>query len=223
VLTAVVGLLALAVTATGCSQPKQQISEKTASDAAASLEETVTNAEGAAVYVPAYKPTGKEVAVIKTNKGEITVALFGDEAPIHVGSFVELSKKGFYDDTKFHRYEPNFVVQGGDPQTKDMTSEEVAQQAGDQASPLGTGGPGYNIEGEFDPLSNPNKHIAGALGMARTQDPNSAGSQFYFTLQDSSFLDGKYTVFGQVQKGMDVVNELRPGDTIESITISGGQ
>ena len=86
-------------------------------------------------------------------------------------------------------------------------------------SRLGTGNPGYQIKGEFDPEQNPNKHIEGALGMARSQSPDSAGSQFYFTLAETPFLDGQYTVFGRVTDGFDVVQELRAGDVIESVEV----
>jgi peptidyl-prolyl cis-trans isomerase B (cyclophilin B) len=171
------------------------------------------------LYTPEYEPNGSETAVLTTNKGVIVVELFGNDAPIHVGNFVELSNKGFYDDTKFHRYEPGFVIQGGDPQTKDVSGEDVAGQAGQPGSRFGTGGPGYNIKAEYDPAQNPNKHIEGALGMARSQQPDSAGSQFYFTLDATPFLDGQYTVFGRVTEGLDVVKELRAGDVIESVEI----
>lgn len=186
-------------------------------------EQPAPSPEEAGLYTPEYKPTGEETAVIKTSKGDIVVKLFGNDAPIHVGNFVELATKGFYDETKFHRYEPGFVIQGGDPQTKELTSEQVAAEAGQQGSMLGTGDPGYKIKGEFDPEQNPNKHLAGALGMARSQDPDSAGSQFYFTLDATPFLDGQYTVFGQVTEGLDVVKALRAGDVVESIEIRGSK
>lgn len=192
-------------------------------------EETTQTQEGSALYTPEYKPNGDEVAVMKTSKGDITIKLYGKDAPIHVGNFVELAKKGFYDKTKFHRYEPGFVVQGGDPQTKDFSSEEVSatvakQNIGefDPNGPMfGTGGPGYTIAGEFDASKNPNKHTVGALGMARSQSPDSAGSQFYFALQPLPQLDGSYTVFGVVTDGLDVMKELRIGDEILSIEIRG--
>ena len=123
------------------------------------------------MYTPAYVPNGNETATFKTSKGVIVVKLFGQDAPIHVGNFVELARKGFYDKTKFHRYEPGFVIQGGDPQTQGLTSEQVQQAVQTGNPPLGTGGPGYVIKGEFDPAVNPNKHVKGALGMARTQRP----------------------------------------------------
>jgi peptidyl-prolyl cis-trans isomerase B (cyclophilin B) len=218
VLAAIAGA---ALALTGCSGDKEVTPVETTTTVPAQSDEPTVGVGGEKLYVPEYEPNGKEIATIKTNQGEIVVQLFGDEAPLHVGSFVELARKGFYDGTKFHRYEAGFVVQGGDPQTKEATSEEVAEAAKDPGSKFGTGGPGYNIKGEFDPLDNPNKHEKGALGMARSQSPDSAGSQFYFTLEATPFLDGQYTVFGKITKGFEIAEKLRAGDTIESITISG--
>lgn len=153
-----------------------------------------------ALYTPAYRPNGSEIAVMKTNKSTIRVKLAGDDAPIHVGNFVELSQKGFYDGLTFHRYVPGFVIQGGDP------------------SGNGTGGPGYCIKEEF--TTNPNnKHDDGALAMARAYAPDSAGSQFYFCLGPQHGLDSGYTVFGQTIEGLDVIGQLREGDIIESVEI----
>ncbi len=167
-----------------------------------------------ALYTPEYKPTGDEVAIIDTNKGTIQVKLNGIDAPIHVGNFVELANKGFYDGVKFHRYVPGFVIQGGDPQTKDATSADVIAGKG----PFGTGGPGYSIHEEY--TTNPhNQHLDGALAMARSANPNSAGSQFYFCLGEQPFLDPDYTVFGQTLTGKEVIEELRVGDVIEAIRI----
>lgn len=200
------------------AQPAEQPTELTPPPAE---EQPAPTPEEDALYTPSYKPTGSETALIKTSKGDIVVELYGKDAPIHVGNFVELVQKGFYNDTKFHRYEPGFVIQGGDPQTKDVSGDDVAAQAGQPGSPFGTGGPGYQIKGEFDPAQNPNKHVEGALGMARSQSPDSAGSQFYFTLAATPFLDGQYTVFGKVTEGLDVVKQLRAGDVIESVEIRG--
>ena len=108
-----------------------------------------------------------------------------------------LAKKGFYDGLVFHRVEPGFVVQGGDPK-------------GD-----GTGGPGYKVKAEF----NKQKHVRGVVAMARSNDPDSAGSQFYITLAPANFLDGKYTVFGKVTSGMDVVDKIKVGDKMKSVKI----
>jgi peptidyl-prolyl cis-trans isomerase B (cyclophilin B) len=149
-------------------------------------------------------------AVITLEKGgEVTLELFPEDAPKHVESFVALASKGFYDGTTFHRVEPGFVVQGGDPQSKTLP-------VGDPK--IGTGGPGYKLKAEF----NKHKHDRGILAMARASDPDSAGSQFYITLGPAHFLDGKYTVFGRVMSGMDVVDGIKPGDRIKSVRVARG-
>ena len=171
-----------------------------------------------ALYTPKYQPNGNEVAVIKTSKGDIRVELAGNDAPIHVGNFVELAQKGFYDNLKFHRYVPGFVIQGGCPNTRELDSEQVKAAEGNPFARLGTGGPGYTIHEEY--TTNPNnKHLDGTLAMARSQDPNSAGSQFYLCLGAQPMLDSGYTVFGQTIEGMDVIAQLRVGDVIEGIEI----
>lgn len=137
-------------------------------------------------------------ATIETSKGNIKVDLFPAEAPITVNSFVFLAREGFYDGLTFHRVE-DWVIQGGDPEG------------------TGAGGPGYQLKNEAK--SNTHKHQAGTLAMARTQDPDSAGSQFYITKRPASHLDGLYTIFGQVTEGMDVVNKIERGDTIKSIKV----
>jgi len=155
---------------------------------------------------PAAKPKG---AVITLDKGgEIAIEFFPADAPKTVESFVKLAGQGFYDGTTFHRVEPGFVVQAGDPLSKTLP-------AGDRR--IGTGGPGYSIKAEF----NKQKHDRGVLAMARSQDPDSAGSQFYITLGPAPFLDGKYTVFGRVTSGMNVVDGIRVGDKIKSVKIVG--
>lgn len=170
------------------------------------------------LYTPAYQPTGEEVAVFTTSKGVIRVRLAGKDAPIHVGNFVELARDGFYDGLKFHRYVPGFVIQGGCPHTRDMTPEDVAAGRSGRTGRPGTGGPGHRIKGEW--VSNPNNsHEDGALAMARSQHPDSAGSQFYFCLGPQHGLDDGYTVFGQTLEGFDVIAQLRAGDVIESVVI----
>ncbi|MEG0071708.1 MAG: peptidylprolyl isomerase [Raoultibacter sp.] len=171
-----------------------------------------------AQYSPQYQPSGEEIALIKTTKGTIKVQLAGKDAPIHVGNFVELAQKGFYDNLKFHRYVAGFVIQGGCPNTRDLDTEQVIEAGKSRMSNLGTGGPGYSIKEEYSTNPN-NKHLDGALAMARSQDPNSAGSQFYLCLGPQHNLDSGYTVFGQTIEGMDIVKELRVGDVIESIEI----
>lgn len=141
------------------------------------------------------------VATIKTNKGNIVVALYPKDAPQTVNNFVFLSRDGFYNNLTFHRVEPGFVIQGGDPQG------------------TGTGGPGYTIPAEIKV-----KHTQGAIAMARLSDQvnpkrDSSGSQFYITLAATPFLDGGYTAFGQVTQGMDVVQKIAVGDVIQTITI----
>lgn len=206
---------------TDAAEPAATGESTTQTEQPQATEPAATNSQGETLYTPEYKPNGTETATLETSKGTIVIELFGKDAPIHVGNFVELSEKGFYDDTKFHRYEPGFVVQGGDPQTRELDSAGVIKAVEMGNPPLGTGGPGYVIRGEFDPSVNPNKHVVGAVGMARTNDPDSAGSQFYFALDPLTMLDGQYTVFGAVTEGLDVMKELRVGDTIKSIKISG--
>ena len=146
-------------------------------------------------------------AVITLGKGgQITIEFFPADAPKTVENFVKLAGQGFYDGTTFHRVEPGFVVQGGDPQSKTL-------KPGDPK--IGTGGPGYSIKAEF----NKRPHDRGVLSMARSDDPDSAGSQFYITLGPAHFLDGKYTVFGRVTSGMEVVDGIKPGDRMKSVKI----
>ena len=135
----------------------------------------------------------RQIAVIETNFGTIVIQLFPDVAPGHVENFVKLAQDGFYDGTTFHRVIPGFMIQGGDPNSKD-----------DDRSNDGQGGPGYTINAEFSDKP----HKRGILSMARAQDPNSAGSQFFIVVADSNFLDGQYTVFGEVIEGMEVADKI---------------
>ena len=137
--------------------------------------------------------SAQEIAVIETKFGKIEVQFFKDKAPGHVKNFKDLAKKGFYDGTIFHRVIPGFMIQGGDPNTKS-----------DDRSNHGMGGPGYSIKAEF----NDTLHKRGILSMARSQDPNSAGSQFFIVVKDSAFLDGQYTAFGKVLSGMTVADQI---------------
>ncbi|MDR3037128.1 MAG: peptidylprolyl isomerase [Coriobacteriales bacterium] len=174
------------------------------------------------IYTPEYQPNGNEVAVIETDKGTIRVKLAGSDAPIHVGNFVELARKGFYDGLKFHRHEPNFVIQGGCPNTRGITADQV--RAGNTFPAPGTGNPGYSIKGEW--TANPNnKHKDGTLAMARSQSPDSAGSQFYFCLGPQAFLDANYTVFGDPvdQDSLAVIHALAKGDEILSVAIENAE
>lgn len=156
--------------------------------------------------------TGTETAVVTTSKGVIVLEFFPDAAPNTVASFIELADAGFYDGIKFHRVVPRFVVQGGDPLTRDLTADEV--RAG--APGVGTGDPGWKQKAEFSDL----KHERGTLAMARGQySVDSAGSQFYICLEPQPSLDGQYTIFGRVASGMEVVDAIAVGDVIESIVI----
>jgi cyclophilin family peptidyl-prolyl cis-trans isomerase len=154
------------------------------------------------------KPTGDELtglakeaetvrARIATDKGDIVFRFYPQDAPQHSAAFIKLARAGFYDGLTFHRVEPGFVIQGGDP------------------SGNGTGGPGYQLDAEF----NENPHIVGTVAMARSSNPNSAGSQFYICLGDAPFLNRNYTVFGHVVEGQPVVDAIRVGDVMNSVTI----
>ena len=135
----------------------------------------------------------KQQAIIHTIFEDMTLNFFPEVAPNHVNSFIELAKKGFYNGTTFHRVVPKFVIQGGDPNSKNP-----------DRSNHGTGGPGYQIKAEF----NDKPHRRGTLSMARAAHPDSAGSQFFICVADAPFLDGKYTVFGEVLKGIEVVDKI---------------
>lgn len=134
-----------------------------------------------------------KIAVIETNLGTIKIKFFDDKAPGHVKNFIDLANKGFYNGTRFHRVIPGFMIQGGDPKSK-----------GNDRSVMGTGDPGYKIKAEF----NDTKHVRGIVSMARSSDPNSAGSQFFICVDSAPFLDGKYTAFGEVIEGLDVVDKI---------------
>jgi peptidylprolyl isomerase/peptidyl-prolyl cis-trans isomerase B (cyclophilin B) len=134
---------------------------------------------------------------IATDKGDMLLELYPDDAPMHSAAFLKLVKAGFYDGLAFHRVEPGFVIQGGDPD-------------GD-----GTGGPGYRLPAEFNSRS----HLRGTLAMARSSDPDSAGSQFYICIADTRFLDGQYTVFGQTVEGLETIDKIKRGDKMNKVTV----
>ncbi len=133
-------------------------------------------------------------AIIKTKFGEIELKLFPELAPKHVENFIKLAQEGFYNGTIFHRVIPGFMIQGGDPNTKDSLKKDS----------YGQGGPGYTVKAEFSDTP----HKRGILSMARANDPDTAGSQFFIVVEDSRFLDRKYTVFGEVTKGIGVADKI---------------
>ena len=139
-------------------------------------------------------------ATIETTQGPIKIEFYPDVAPNHVKNFQDLASKGFYDGVVFHRIVPGFVIQAGDPNTKNGNSSNDT---------WGTGGPGYTINQEFNSIP----HERGILSMARTNDPNSAGSQFFIVLNDSKFLDNQYTVFGKVTEGLEIVDKIANSTT----------
>jgi cyclophilin family peptidyl-prolyl cis-trans isomerase len=163
-----------------------------------------------ATGAPGDKPAAagqNNVAVVALEKGgEFTLEFFPADAPKHVENFLTLASKGFYDGQRVHRVEPGFVVQFGDPQSRTLPLDNPR---------MGTGGPGYTIKAEF----NSRKFDRGILGMARSQDPDSAGSQVYIMLGPAYSLNGQYTAFGRVASGMEVVDKIRVGDRIKSIKV----
>jgi peptidyl-prolyl cis-trans isomerase B (cyclophilin B) len=153
---------------------------------------------GVVLAYSALQKPNNPVAVIQLEKGgTIEMELYPKETPITANNFIKLVNEKFYDGLKFHRVEPGFVVQTGDPEG------------------TGTGGPGYTIKDEKSPY----KHVRGAVGMAKSSLPDSAGSQWYICLDDASFLDGNYTVFGKVIKGMEYVDKIEVGDKMKSVTM----
>jgi peptidyl-prolyl cis-trans isomerase B (cyclophilin B) len=165
---------------------------------------------------PSSSSSEHEIAVIKTSEGEMVAEFWPDVAPKTVANFKKLAKSGFYDGTAFHRVIKGFMIQGGDPLTKDESKQ----------SRWGTGDPGYKIDAEFNKKS----HTKGVLSMARSQDPNSAGSQFFICHGNPTFLDGQYTTFGKLIRGEEVLDKVAttktlPGDrpekrmNVESIRI----
>jgi peptidyl-prolyl cis-trans isomerase B (cyclophilin B) len=158
---------------------------------------TVTNAPEASAATnaaPTPPASVKEVGVITTSLGVMVVEFYPDVAPNHVNNFKKLASSGFYDGTCFHRVIKGFMIQGGDPNTKDKNNP----------SSWGMGGPGYTVNAEF----NSKHHKRGILSMARSNDPNSAGSQFFICHGDAGFLDNNYTVFGNLIKGDDVLEKI---------------
>jgi cyclophilin family peptidyl-prolyl cis-trans isomerase len=161
-------------------------------------ESVMPNAAPTTGEVKTFSERARESQVrIATDKGDIVFTFFPDDAPVHTAAFMKLAEEGFYDGLAFHRVEPGFVIQGGDPD-------------GD-----GTGGPGYRLKAEF----NKQPHVRGTVAMARSSAPDSAGSQFYICLADARFLDNNYTVFGQMTEGFETLDAIRKGDKMNLVTV----
>jgi len=162
-------------------------------DASAATPAKTTKGKSEAAPAASKAGAGEDVAVLKTSMGTIVFKFYEKDAPKHVANFKKLASSGFYDGTTFHRVIPGFMIQGGDPNSKD------ADRSND-----GLGGSGTNVAAEF----NANKHLRGTVSMARAQDPNSASSQFFICVADAGSLDNQYTAFGKVTKGMDVADKI---------------
>ncbi len=145
------------------------------------------------IAVQANAGEGRPEVAIETRHGQIVIELLPEIAPGHVANFLKLTESGFYNGTIFHRVIPDFMIQGGDPYTKQMDK-----------SKYGTGGPGYAIPAEFSA----EPHVRGTVSMARSRDPDSAGSQFFIVVKDTPHLNGQYTVFGRVISGMETVDRI---------------
>ncbi len=195
---ALVPMLLLLASCSGGDAPQPAATETAATTLAeATTADTVqadTAAEAAAA--PEEKPMSYyegKVADLETSLGTITIKFYPDKAPNHVRNFIDLAEQGFYDGMRFHRVIPGFMIQGGDPNSKTANR-----------STWGTGGSGKNVNAEFNDVS----HRRGIVSMARAQNPDSASSQFFIVVKDSTFLDRQYTVFGEVVSGMDVADKI---------------
>ncbi len=165
------------------------------------------------------KPTMTNTATIKTNKGDITVELYGNEAPKAVANFIKLANEKFYNGIYFHRVIADFMIQTGDPQAKGEAGKDFVYDSNNNPKRLpiaGTGGPGYQFEDEFNAALRFDK--PGVLAMANS-GPATNGSQFFITHVPTEWLNDKHTIFGQVTAGQDIVNKIQQGDKIESIII----
>lgn len=181
--------------AVGCN-PASDSPATNSADSSNGLKESYFNDPTAGLEEPKFEAPkdGDEVAVITTKFGKIICKFRPDLAPKHVENFKKLAEKGFYDHTIFHRVIPKFMIQGGDPNSKDPNKKAM----------YGQGGPGYNVKAEFNNLD----HRRGVLSMARSQDPDSAGSQFFICVGDSPSLNRQYTAFGEVVSGLDVADKI---------------
>jgi cyclophilin family peptidyl-prolyl cis-trans isomerase len=210
--------LLLGLALLGCSSTQNAATESASTSEQAKSESSTTQDTAQDVAPDQYSSSDAEAsaqdaaasdkpvyAVIETNKGTIVFQMFPHKAPKTVNNFIKLANKGFYDGIKWHRVEPGFVIQGGDPLSKD-----------DNPANDGLGGPGYEIKAEINDVP----HTKGVVAMAHNaKSIDSAGSQFYITLADTPHLDGGYTVFGKVSEGMDVVESIQVGDVMSKVYI----
>lgn len=187
-LVAMMGMLTL-----GCQEEPGTVETLAPSTETAATTDQAPEPQGSESTAQVPPKAGDEVGVIKTNLGRIVVSFFPDKAPGHVKNFKDLARKKFYDGTMFHRVIPGFMIQGGDPNSRE----------GDR-SLHGSGGPGYTIKAEFNDVL----HVRGILSMARSSDPDSAGSQFFIMVAENKGLDGQYSAFGRVVEGMEVVDKI---------------
>jgi len=190
----VLTLLPLVAILVGCSAADTSNSGTIASDG--TLKDSYSTADAPPVETPKFEApkAGEDVAVITTKFGNIVFKFRPDLAPKHVENFKTLANKGFYNKTIFHRVIPGFMIQGGDPNTKDPS----------KVATYGAGDPGYKIKAEFNSLD----HKRGVVSMARSNDPDSAGSQFFIVTSDHPDLNNKYTAFGEVLSGLDVADKI---------------
>jgi len=191
---AAVAVAAMMLAVSGCNEKSSQpAGSKPVSQSVD--QKTGSKQSGGTMASPtAATPVNKnEVAVLETKYGKMVIEFFNDDAPNTIANFKKLSKQGFYDGTAFHRIMKGFMIQGGDPNSKDPNRTD-----------LGSGGPGYQIKAEF----NKNRHVLGVVSMARSQNPDSAGSQFFICLGDAPFLDGQYTAFGKLIGGVEALQKI---------------
>lgn len=222
ILAASVALVLLFALVAGCAPARTETPE------APSMEATPESPAPGTTAEPTSGPAPAPVRVrIATEKGDVDLELYPAKAPQTVENYLKLAASGFYDGIRIHRVEDGFVVQAGDPQTKELSKKELravierqkARSMRPDDPPVGNGGPGWSIPLEISDLV----HDKGVIAMARSQEPDSAGSQFYITLNETHQLDGSYAVFGRVTSGMEVVERLAVGDRIESVRIVGDE
>jgi peptidyl-prolyl cis-trans isomerase B (cyclophilin B) len=217
-----VSILLSALVLGGCDSPKQQVAPPTASPSTPTASPSTNQFPG----LPRLNGKATVLMTVKGNK-QITIELDGNSAPISAGNFVDLVQKGFYNGLTFHRVvrQPQpFVVQGGDPKGNGTGGYVPSGSSAERRIPLeikpkGATAPVYSqIITDVPEL----QHKRGTIAMARSQDPDSASSQFYFTLADISFLDGNYAVFGKITKGLEIIDTIQQGDKITAVKVTQG-